>query len=140
MINVSKLKKGIVIDHIKPGQGYKLFSQLELDKLDDVVVLLRNVPSKKMGKKDLIKIETDLELDFDILGLVDPGATVNYVEDGIRVKKIQVALPHEVYGILKCKNPRCITQTEHTDKIKFILFDEEKKIFRCEYCDSLTSL
>ena len=101
MINVSKLKRGIVIDHIEPGQGYKLFSQLGLDKLDDVVVLLRNVPSNKMGKKDLIKIETALELDFDVLGLVDPGATVNYVEDGIRVKKIQVALPDEVYGILE---------------------------------------
>ncbi len=140
MINVSKLKRGIVIDHIEPGQGYKLFSQLGLDKLDDVVVLLRNVPSNKMGKKDLIKIETSLELDFDVLGLVDPGATVNYVEDGIRVKKIQVALPDEVYGILECKNPRCISKTEQTDKIKFTLFDKENKIFQCEYCDSLTSL
>ena len=140
MINVSKLKKGIVIDHIKPGQGYKLFSQLGLDKLDDVVVLLRNVPSRKMGKKDLIKIETDLELDFDVLGLVDPGATVNYVEDGVRVKKIRVDLPHEVYGILKCKNPRCISNSEDTGKVKFILFDSNEKVFRCEYCDSLTSL
>ncbi len=140
MINVSKLKQGIVIDHIKPGQGYKLFSQLGLDKLDDVVVLLRNVPSKKMGAKDLIKIETNLALDFDVLGLVDPGATVNYVEDGVRVKKISVALPNEVYGILECKNPRCISKTEHTDKIKFILFDSEKRVFKCEYCDSLTSL
>ncbi len=140
MINVSKLKKGIVIDHIKPGQGYKLFSQLGLDKLEDVVVLLRNVPSRKMGKKDLIKIETDLELDFDVLGLVDPGATVNYVEDGVRVKKIRVDLPNEVYGILECKNPRCISNSENTGKVKFILFDSDKKVFRCEYCDSLTSL
>ncbi len=140
MINVSKLKRGIVIDHIKPGQGYKLFSQLGLDKLDDVVVLLRNVTSNKMGRKDLIKIETDLALDFDVLGLVDPGATVNYIEDGVRVKKISVALPDEVYGIMECKNPRCITKTEKTDKIKFILVDSEKKVFKCEYCDSLTSL
>ena len=140
MINVSKLKKGIVIDHIKPGHGYKLFSQLGLDKLDNVVVLLRNVPSRKMGKKDLIKIETDLELDFDVLGLVDPGATVNYVEDGVRVRKIRVDLPNEVYGILECKNPRCISNSEDTGKVKFILFDSDKKIFRCEYCDSLTSL
>ena len=92
MINVSKLKKGIVLDHITQGHGYKVFEQLGLDKLDDVVVLMRNVDSKKMGKKDLIKIETDLKLDFDVLGLIDPGISVTYVSDGVPVKNLRATI------------------------------------------------
>jgi len=140
MLNVSKLKKGIVIDHITVGNGYKIFSQLGLDKLDDVVVLLRNVPSRKMVQKDLIKIETDLELDFDILGLIDPNITINYVENGQKVNKVKLTLPEKVTGILTCKNPRCITQYEKIKDIDFYLVNPEKKEYRCEYCDSTTSL
>ena len=140
MINVSEIKKGIVIDHISTGHGYRIFSQLGLDKLEDVVVLLINVPSEKMGKKDLIKIETDLELDFDILGLLDPNATVNYIEDGVKVKKLKLSLPKEVSGILTCKNPRCITQSEKVKHHKFIVFDENTKAYKCEYCEALTKL
>lgn len=140
MINVSKLKEGIVIDHIEAGSGYKIFQQLNLDKIDDVVVLMRNVPSGKIGKKDLIKIETDMELDFDVLGLIDPNITVNYIKNGKRVKKAKLTLPEKVEGILECKNPRCITQYEKVDKINFYLVDSEKKEYRCEYCDARTSL
>ncbi|MBR0026456.1 MAG: aspartate carbamoyltransferase regulatory subunit [Clostridia bacterium] len=140
MINVSKLKKGIVIDHITQGQGYKIFKQLGLDKLDDVVVLMRNVDSRKMGKKDLIKIETDLQIDFDVLGLINPGATVSYIEDGVCVGKQQLALPKKVTGILTCKNPRCISNQEHIDDIEFTLVDEANKQYACEYCDARTSL
>lgn len=140
MINVSKLKEGIVIDHITQGMGYKLFRQLELDKLDDVVVLMRNVSSTKMGKKDLIKIETSLDLDLDVLGLIDPGVTVNYIKDGVRVKKLHLSLPEHVYGILKCKNPRCISNTEDVGKIKFTLADPVTKEYSCEYCESRTNL
>ncbi len=140
MINVSKLKKGIVIDHIKVGEGYTIFRQLGLDKLDDVVVLMRNVDSSKMGKKDLIKIETDLQLNFDVLGLIDPGATVTYVENGERVKKVQLSLPKEVTGILKCKNPRCITNQEKIEDIRFTLANADTKEYRCEYCEARTHL
>jgi aspartate carbamoyltransferase regulatory subunit len=108
MINVSKLKKGIVIDHIRAGHGYKIFQQLGLDQLDDVVVLMRNVQSTKMGRKDLIKIETDLALNFDVLGLIDPGVTNVFVEEGERVNKIKLSPPQEVNGIHPSKNPRSI--------------------------------
>lgn len=141
MINVSKLKKGIVIDHIAHGQGYKIFRQLGLDRLeDDVVVLMRNVQSTKMGRKDLIKIETDLTLDLEVLGLIDPDATVTYVENGECVKKVRLSLPKSVNGILSCKNPRCISNQEHIDNIHFTLVDPAKKEYACEYCEARTHL
>ncbi|MDO4567439.1 MAG: aspartate carbamoyltransferase regulatory subunit [Clostridia bacterium] len=140
MINVSKLKKGIVIDHITAGYGYKLFRQLHLDTLDDVVVLMRNVQSSKLGKKDLIKIETDLPLDFTVLGLIDPGITVSYIQDGVCVDKTKPTLPQRVEGILTCKNPRCISNIEHIDSVTFDLVDEAKKEYACEYCEARTRL
>ncbi|MEL7610421.1 MAG: aspartate carbamoyltransferase regulatory subunit [Bacillota bacterium] len=140
MINVSKLKKGIVLDHITQGQGYRIFRQLGLDELDDVVVLMRNVQSTKLGKKDLIKIETDLELDLDVIGLIDPGITVTYVLNGEQTKKIKLALPETVTGILTCKNPRCITNQEKINDVRFKLVDPQKKQYACEYCEARTSL
>lgn len=140
MINVSKLKKGIVIDHITAGKGYKIFKQLNLDKLDAVVVLMRNVDSTKMGKKDLIKIETDLQINFDVLAIIDPGVTVTYVLDGEKVNKVKLTPPIEVVDILACKNPRCITNQEHIEHIHFRLVNPEKKLYACEYCDAQTSL
>lgn len=140
MINVSSLKTGIVIDHITAGKGYKIFEQLQLDKLDAVVVLMRNVDSTKMGKKDLIKIETDMQLNFDVLAIIDPGVTVSYIEDGVRVRKVKLSPPEEVIDILKCKNPRCITNQEHIKNVHFRLVNAEKKLYACEYCDAQTSL
>ncbi|MDD4074459.1 MAG: aspartate carbamoyltransferase regulatory subunit [Eubacteriales bacterium] len=139
-IVVSKLVNGIVIDHIKQGQGYKIFKQLGLDTLEDVVVLMRNVPSRKMGKKDLIKIETDMEVNLDVLGLIDPNATVTYVKDGKSVKKVRLTLPKRVDGILTCKNPRCITNQERIANVRFTLVDEESKEYACEYCEARTRL
>ncbi|MCR5181470.1 MAG: aspartate carbamoyltransferase regulatory subunit [Clostridia bacterium] len=140
MINVSKIKEGIVIDHIKAGQGYKIFQQLGLDKINDVVVLMRNVPSEKMGVKDLIKIETPLEINFDILGLIDPDVSVNYIKDGKLFKKVKLTLPKSVVGILKCPNPRCITNTERIQNVRFDLVDKENKLYACEYCEARTKL
>ncbi|MBQ1421662.1 MAG: aspartate carbamoyltransferase regulatory subunit [Firmicutes bacterium] len=140
MINVSKIKEGIVIDHIKAGQGYKIFQQLGLDKINDVVVLMRNVPSEKMGVKDLIKIETPLEINFDILGLIDPDVSVNYIKDGKLFKKVKLTLPKSVVGILKCPNPRCITNTEKIANVRFDLVDKKNKLYACEYCEARTKL
>ena len=134
MINVSKLKKGIIIDHIESGHGFEIYKEI-----DDVVVLMKNVPSKKMGQKDLIKIETDLELDMNVLGLIDPNVTINFVNNGELVSKVQLTLPTRVTGIMKCKNPRCISQYEDVGDIDFYLVDAEKKLYRCEYCDSYTT-
>lgn len=140
MINVSKIKEGIVIDHIKAGQGYKIFQQLGLDKINDVVVLMRNVPSEKMGVKDLIKIETPLEINFDILGLIDPDVSINYIKDGKLFKKVKLTLPKSVVGILKCPNPRCITNTEKIANVRFDLVDKKNKLYACEYCEARTKL
>lgn len=140
MINVSKLKEGIVIDHIRAGHGYKIFQQLGLDKLEDVVVLMRNVNSTKMGRKDLIKIETNLELNLDVLGLIDPNVTISYIKEGVRINKIKLSPPEKVTGILTCKNPRCITNQEHIESASFHLVDTEKNEYACEYCDARAHL
>lgn len=140
MINVSKLKEGIVIDHIRAGHGYKIFQQLGLDTLEDVVVLMRNVSSTKMGRKDLIKIETNLDLNLDVLGLIDPGVTLSYVKEGVCVQKIKLTPPATVTGILTCKNPRCITNQERIRDVRFHLVDAKTNQYACEYCDSRTSL
>lgn len=140
MINVSKLKEGIVIDHIRAGHGYKIFQQLGLDTLEDVVVLMRNVESVKMGHKDLIKIETNLALNLDVLGLIDPDVTITYVKEGVSVKKIKLSPPETVTGILTCKNPRCISNQEHISDIRFHLVDAGTNQYACEYCDARTRL
>ena len=140
MINVSKLKKGIVLDHITAGHGYKLFKQLHLDELEDVVVLMKNVDSGKLGKKDLIKIETDMPLDLTVIGLIEPGITITYIENGECTRKLKLRLPEKVDGILTCKNPRCISNVERLENITFYLVDAEKKEYACEYCEARTKL
>jgi len=140
MINVSKLKEGIVIDHIRADHGYKIFLQLGLDQLDGVVVLMRNVESTKMGRKDLIMIETDMVLNLDVLGLIDPDVTISYVKEGVCVNKIKLSPPETVTGILTCKNPRCISNQEHIKDIHFHLVDAKTNQYACEYCDARTRL
>ncbi|EFI42021.1 MULTISPECIES: aspartate carbamoyltransferase regulatory subunit [Peptoniphilus] len=138
MINVSKIKKGIVLDHIECGKGHILYKALKLDEVTDPVVLMQNISSTSLGKKDLIKIETDFNLDFTVLGLIAPHTTVNFIEDGERVKKLRMELPERVEGIMHCKNPRCITNIENVQDHAFALVDAEKREYKCEYCDSLT--
>lgn len=139
MINVSKIKKGIVLDHIECGKGNFIYQTLKLYEVKDPVVLMQNIPSSSLGKKDLIKIETDFDLDFTILGLITPHTTVNFIEDGKRIKKFRMKLPNEIIGVMKCKNPRCITHDEDVKDIKFTLVNSKTKQYRCEYCDSLTT-
>ena len=136
MINVSQIKKGIVIDHIEAGHGFRIYKELHLDKIKDPVVLLTNVPSSKMGKKDMLKIETDVPIDMDVLGLIDPNVSINYVRNGVVTKKLKLTLPREVVGIMRCANPRCITQTEQELKHVFRLTDRVNKVYRCIYCET----
>ncbi|MCL1802272.1 MAG: aspartate carbamoyltransferase regulatory subunit [Eubacteriaceae bacterium] len=140
MIYVDSLNEGIVIDHIRAGAGFDIFFQLGLDKIDSVVLLMRNVPSEKMGRKDLIKVESNFELNLDILGLIDPNVTINIIQDGKIMKKFKLELPAAVSGILKCKNPRCISHREEIADSMFYLYDEQKRYYKCEYCDSVTWL
>ena len=110
-MNIDSIKNGIVIDHITAGRGMKLYALLGLDSLDCCVALIKNVSSRKMGKKDIIKIDSDFDVDVDILGFVDPGVTVNIIRDGETVEKKTIDLPEKLTNVLKCKNPRCISIT-----------------------------
>jgi aspartate carbamoyltransferase regulatory subunit len=113
----------------------KIYDVLGLGKLDCTIALIKNADSTKMGKKDIIKIGTELNLDFDILGYLDPGITVNIIKDGVVTERKKLTLPNRVVGIIKCKNPRCITSVEREIDHEFVLADETKKVYRCIYCD-----
>ena len=135
-MNIDSIKNGFVIDHITAGLGMKIFNLLNLDGLDCSVALIKNVPSKKMGKKDIIKIDADIEVNTDILGYVDPDVTVNLIKNGVIAEKRQIELPRQLTGVIKCKNPRCITTTEQELPQIFKLTDKENRIYRCLYCES----
>ncbi|GKX29777.1 aspartate carbamoyltransferase regulatory chain [Vallitalea longa] len=140
MLKINGIKKGIVIDHIKAGSGYKIFKELKLDEADCTTALIKNAPSNKLGKKDLIKIDNVIDINLDVLGLIDPGLTITIIDDEKIVDKIKLSLPKKVVGILKCKNPRCVTTIEKNEEITFTLVNAEKKEYKCEYCDTRTSL
>ena len=134
-MNVDSIKNGIVIDHITAGLGMRVYNLLGLDALDCTVAIIKNVQSKKMGKKDIIKIDADISLNMDILGYVDPGITVNIIKDSVLVEKKSIELPERLTNVLKCKNPRCITTTEQELSQIFKLTDREKRVYRCIYCE-----
>lgn len=135
MLSIDSIRNGIVIDHIDPGNGVRIFDKLGLSKVDFVVALITNASSKKQGKKDMIKIESSLDIDFTVLGYLDPTATINIIRDEKVVEKINLTLPLELEGVISCKNPRCITTVERDIKSKFYLTDRVKRKYRCSYCD-----
>ena len=135
-MNIDSIKNGIVIDHITAGKGIELYRLLNLDTIDCSVAFIKNVNSKKMGKKDIIKIDGDININMDILGYVDPNVTVDIIKDGTLVEKKRIALPKMLKNVLFCKNPRCITTTEQEIEHVFKLTDEENRIYRCIYCES----
>lgn len=135
-MRVDSMKNGIVIDHIAVGKAMQIYNMLCLDKLECSVAVLRNVPSKKMGKKDIIKIDCDIDINFDVLGFISPHITVDIVKDGVVVDKKHIDLPETLTDILVCKNPRCITSTEQDIKHIFKLTDKNKGVYRCIYCDT----
>lgn len=137
MLNITSISKGIVIDHIKAGVGLKIFEYLDLASADYTVALIINATSNKMGCKDIIKIENEIDIDLTVLGFLDPNITVNIIENEVIVKKINITLPDRVENIIKCKNPRCITMEEKDLIPKFLLINKEKCLYKCEYCDQL---
>ncbi len=139
MLYIDSISKGIVIDHIKAGYGFSIFKYLGLEKADFTVALIMNVPSRKFGRKDLIKIENNIDIDLAMLGFIDPNITVNIIQDEKIIDKINLSLPEKVEGIIQCKNPRCVTSNERDIVHKFTLIDEEKGIYKCEYCDQIYS-
>ena len=134
-MNVDSIKNGLVLDHIKAGRGMHIYEVLHLDALNCPVAIIKNVPSKKMGKKDIIKIDAAIEIDLDILGYIDPDITVNVIKDST-VEKKRLTLPEQLTDVLKCKNPRCISTTEQELPQIFKLSDREARVYRCLYCES----
>ena len=135
-MRIDAIKNGIVIDHITAGRGMKLYDLLGLAARDDVsVAIIMHVISGKMGKKDIIKIDADIPVDLDIIGYVDPGATVNIIRDGVLVEKKAIQPPKVLRGVIKCRNPRCITSTEQELDQVFKLADGVNKVYRCAYCE-----
>ena len=135
-MNIDSIINGYVIDHIKAGNGMKIYKDLNLDELDCPVAIIKNVKSNKIGKKDIIKIDDNIHLDIDVLGYIDPEITINIVKDGKIIKKYHPELPKEIVNVVKCKNPRCITSTEQELDHIFVLTDKENRIYRCKYCES----
>ena len=135
-MNIDSIQNGIVIDHITAGYGMRLYELLNLDDLDVQVAIIKNAASGKKGKKDIIKIDAAIDVNLDVIGYVDPSATVNIIKDGVTVEKKKLKLPTTLTGVLKCKNPRCITSTEQELKHIFKLTDRENKVYRCLYCET----
>lgn len=135
-MNIDSINNGVVIDHITAGLGMKLYDLLNLASLDASVAIIKNVASKKMGKKDIIKIDADITLNLDVIGFVAPDATVNIIKDGILVEKRSIGMPEMLTNVIKCKNPRCITSCEQELNHIFKLTDCDNKIYRCIYCET----
>ena len=135
-MTIDAIKNGFVIDHIQAGKCMQLYNYLNLDELECTVAIIKNVPSSKKGKKDIIKIESNIDIDLDVLGYIDPGITVNKIKDGVIIGKMHLELPKKISGVIKCKNPRCITSTEQELPHIFKLVDPDNRIYRCIYCES----
>ena len=137
---VNSIERGIVIDHITAGTGNRILDYLKIDTKKNTVAFIMNATSKKHGRKDLIKIENVTDVDLTVLGLLDPNATVNIIENGKIVKKINLALPQTVTNVIRCKNPRCVTSVERNAPHIFHLMNAQTREYRCEYCDELVSM
>ena len=135
-MNIDSIRTGIVIDHITAGRGMRLYELLGLGTLDCSVAIIQNAVSHKMGRKDIIKIDADIPLNFDVIGFVDPGATVNIIRDGQLVEKREIPMPERLVNVIRCKNPRCITTTEQELDHIFRLTDRGNKVYRCIYCET----
>lgn len=135
-MHIDSIKNGVVLDHIKAGNSMEIYYHLELDKLDCTVAIIKHVSSKKMGYKDIIKIDSEMQVDLDVLGYIDSDITVNIIKDGVLCEKKKLTLPTQIKDVIKCKNPRCITTTEQDLPHVFKLTDPATKTYRCIYCET----
>ena len=139
MVRINSIKRGIVIDHIKAGVGLKIFNYLGLDNAEYTVALIMNAPSGKLGRKDIIKIENEINIDFTVLGFIDPNITINIITEEKVESKVKLNLPDKIENVIKCTNPRCITSTEQEILNSFYLSNREKGEYRCMYCDEVNN-
>lgn len=135
-MNIDSIQNGVVLDHIRAGKSMDIYNYLHLDQLDCSVAIIKNVRSDRMGKKDIIKIDSPMELDLAALAYIDSNITVNIIRDGVRVEKKHLELPEKLVNVIHCKNPRCITVAESQLDAIFLLSDPENHIYRCAYCDT----
>lgn len=134
-MNIDSIRQGIVLDHIRAGRSMDIYRDLHLDELDCSVAIIKNVKSALMGRKDIIKIDEDIDIDLDVLGYIDPGITVNVIKDGVIREKKHLSLPDRLVNVISCRNPRCITSTEPALDQVFLLRDRQRRLYRCMYCD-----
>ncbi len=135
-MKIDSIQNGIVLDHITAGRSMQIYKDLHLGKLDCTVAIIKNVKSSKMGRKDILKIDQDIDINLDVLGYIDPGISVNIIKDGELVEKKKIELPERLVDIKKCCNPRCITSTEQGIRHIFKLTDKENAVYRCIYCEA----
>ncbi len=136
MLNVGRIEEGFVLDHIEAGMAMSIYHHLQLDKLDCTVAIIKNARSNKMGKKDILKVECDVDMmDLDVLGFIDHNITVNVIKNGDIVEKKDLQLPKQIKNVIRCKNPRCITSIEQELPHVFVLADPKKEVYRCKYCE-----
>ncbi|MBQ8086836.1 MAG: aspartate carbamoyltransferase regulatory subunit [Clostridia bacterium] len=136
-MNIDAIQNGIVIDHITAGRGMRIYELLGLDTLEASVAIIKNAVSHRTGaKKDMIKIDSDIAINFDVLGFVDPGVTVNIIRNGELVEKRRIDMPQRLTNVIRCKNPRCITSVERSIEHVFKLTDPQNKVYRCLYCET----
>ena len=136
MLNVGKIEEGFVLDHIQAGKSMDIYEHLGLDKKDCTVAIIKNARSKIMGKKDILKVECDIDtLDLDVLAYIDHNITINVIKAGEIVEKRVLSLPKEVKNVIRCHNPRCITSIEQGLPHIFVLADEDNEVSRCKYCE-----
>lgn len=135
-MNIDSITSGLVLDHIKAGKSMDIYKYLRLDRLDCPVAIIRNARSTRQGRKDIIKIDADIDLDYDALGYIDPGITVNIIKDYKLVGKAQLKLPEQLTNVIHCQNPRCITSIEQEIDHVFKLANAEKRTYRCAYCEA----
>ncbi|MBU3090835.1 aspartate carbamoyltransferase regulatory subunit [Clostridium sp. CM028] len=139
MVTINSIKRGIVIDHIKAGVGLKIFNYLGLDNAQFTVALIMNAHSGKLGKKDIIKIENEIDIDFTVLGFIDPNITINIITGEKIENKVKLKLPDKIDNVIRCNNPRCITSVEQEILNSFYLANSEKGEYRCIYCDEINN-
>ena len=138
-MKIDSIKNGIVLDHIKAGNSMKIFDALGLAEMECSVAILQRVPSKKMGKKDILKIADFFDIDFDVIGYIDPDVSVVIIRDGVVIEKKKVELPEKIVNVVKCINPRCITSIEQELDHVFVLSDAGQRTYRCQYCEAKQS-
>ena len=136
MLNVGAISEGFVLDHIKAGMAFQIYHDMHLNELNCGVAIITNARSNAMGRKDILKVECNIEtVDLDILGFIDHNITVNIIKGEQIVEKLCLSIPKQINNVIKCKNPRCITQMEQELEHVFILSDEENEVYRCKYCE-----